>query len=69
LKPGQKVGVMEKSQKLIKGLIEANPAPPAPQWIDANTDKLSASIVVLPQREEIDPTIKEALIVEYYSRR
>ncbi len=69
LKPGQKVGVMEKSQKLVKGLIEANPSPPAPNWLDANTDNMSASIVNLPQREEVDPTIKEALIVEFYSRR
>lgn len=69
LKPGQVVSVAENSKKLIKGIIEANPAPLAPNWISADLDSLKASIIQAPPREELDGTIKEALIVEYYSRR
>lgn len=69
LKPGQVVSVTEKSVKLVKKMLEENPAPQAPNWLNADTDKLTASIIAPPQRDEVDQTIKEALIVEYYSRK
>lgn len=68
VKPNQVISVAEKSQKLIKELIEANPAPVAPNWLNSNLENLTASIVNPPAREDLDQTIKEALIVEYYSR-
>lgn len=68
LKPGQTISVHEGSKKLIKEVIEANPAPVAPNWMTANLESLTSSIVNLPAREDLDQTIKEALIVEYYSR-
>lgn len=68
LKIGQEVTPREKSKKMIKQLIEENPATGAPRWIAADLEGLKASIVQLPAREDLDPTIKEALIVEYYSR-
>lgn len=68
LKIGQEVTPREKSKKMIKQLIEENPATGAPRWITADLESLKASIVQLPAREDLDPTIKEALIVEYYSR-
>ena len=69
LKPEHVVGVMEGSKKVIKTIIEENPSSPAPSWINSDPEKLTASIVNPPTREDLDPTIKEALIVEYYSRR
>lgn len=68
LKPNQVVSVAEKSKKLVKELIESNPAPVAPNWLNANLENLTASIINPPAREDLDQTIKEALIVEYYSR-
>jgi small subunit ribosomal protein S4 len=68
VKAGQKISVHEGSKKLIKQVIEANPAPVAPNWMSADLEGLSTSIVNLPTREDLDQTIKEALIVEYYSR-
>ncbi|MCA9805498.1 MAG: 30S ribosomal protein S4 [Cyanobacteria bacterium HKST-UBA02] len=69
LKPGQVVGVTEKSKKLVKALVENNPSQAAPNWMTADLENLTTSIVNPPSREDLDPTIKEALIVEYYSRR
>lgn len=69
LKPGQVVSVAESSKKLVKAIIEANPAPIAPNWISTDLEALKTSIINPPAREELDATIKEALIVEYYSRR
>jgi small subunit ribosomal protein S4 len=68
LKPNQKVTVHEKSKNVIKALIEANPTMAPPNWLFANLEILEAAIINPPAREDLDQTIKEALIVEYYSR-
>jgi len=65
---GQEIGVRDASKKLIKGLIEANPSPVHPNWMNVDLENLKASIINPPAREDLDQTIKEALIVEYYSR-
>lgn len=68
LKPGQVVSVREKSQKLVKDLIANSPVAGGPAWINSDLENLTASLVNVPVREDLDTTIKEALIVEYYSR-
>lgn len=68
LKPAEVVSVSEKSTKLVKALIEANPVAGQPKWLAADLEDLKASIINLPAREDLDQNIKEALIVEYYSR-
>jgi small subunit ribosomal protein S4 len=68
LKIGQEVTPRDNSKKAIKKMMEENPAAGAPRWIAVDADNLKASIAQLPAREDLDPTIKEALIVEFYSR-
>jgi small subunit ribosomal protein S4 len=68
LKPKQVVAVHEKSRPLIKGILENSPAPQAPPWMFVDIENLSTSVINAPAREDLDQTIKEALIVEYYSR-
>jgi len=68
IKPTQKISVHENSKKLIRGIIEASPTAGAPNWLAANLETLEASLINPPAREDLDQTIKEALIVEYYSR-
>jgi len=38
------------------------------KWLDIDKKKMSAKVVHLPTREEIDAPINESLIIEYYSR-
>jgi small subunit ribosomal protein S4 len=66
--PGQVISVAEKSAKHIKELVENNPAAGKPTWLDVNLETLKVSLINAPSREDLDPNIKEALIVEYYSR-
>lgn len=66
--PGQVISVAEKSTKLVKEMVENNPAATKPTWLDVNLDGLKVSLINPPTREDLDPNIKEALIVEYYSR-
>jgi ribosomal protein S4 len=48
--------------------MEDNPTAGAPRWMVFDAENQTASISQLPAREDLDPTIKEALIVEFYSR-
>ncbi len=70
VKAGDVITVCEKSRGLekIKAVIEANSARPVPTWIDVNRDDLSAKIVSLPNRDQIEAPVEEQLIVEFYSR-
>ena len=40
----------------------------APKWLDVNKDNLTAKVVALPAREDIDFPFEEQLIVELYSK-
>lgn len=39
-----------------------------PSWIDLDVKKCTATVKHLPVRDEIDTTVNENLIIEYYSR-
>ncbi|MFW6183198.1 MAG: 30S ribosomal protein S4, partial [Chloroflexota bacterium] len=39
-----------------------------PRWLSLNAKDMSAKVLQLPEREDIDVTLNEQLIVEYYSR-
>ena len=39
-----------------------------PRWLSLDTGSLSGKILSLPVREDIDVSLNEQLIVEYYSR-
>ena len=70
LKAGDVVTVCEKARGLdkIKAVIEANSARPVPQWIDLDREALSAKVIALPNRDQIDAPVEEQLIVEFYSK-
>ncbi len=70
LKAGDVVSICEKSRgsEKIKAVVEANSARPVPQWIDIDREKLSAKVIALPERDQIDAPVEEQLIVEFYSR-
>jgi len=40
----------------------------APEWLDVDVDKRTATVTVVPSREQIDTEIKEQLVVELYSK-
>ena len=70
LKAGDVVTVCEKARGLdkIKAVIEANGARPVPQWIDVDRANFSATVISLPNRDQIDAPVEEQLIVEFYSK-
>lgn len=70
LKEGDVITVRDGSQgleyfKALPPLIESRPAP---AWLERDAKKLSGAVQRLPERAEIDGSLNEQLIVEYYSR-
>jgi len=67
---GDVVAVREGSRSLeyFKGLGDLADARTSPSWLDRNTKELSGVVQRLPERAEIDGSLNEQLIVEYYSR-
>jgi small subunit ribosomal protein S4 len=70
LREGDVVAVREGSRGLeyFKGLGEQADARTAPGWLSRDTKQMSGAVQRLPERAEIDGTLNEQLIVEYYSR-
>jgi small subunit ribosomal protein S4 len=68
VKPGQTIGVREKSRNLsiVKESVEVNNF--VPEYLTFDAEKLEGSVTRLPERSELAPEINEALIVEFYSR-
>ena len=70
LKAGDVVSICEKARGLdkIKAVVEANSARPVPEWIDLDREALTAKVIVLPNRDQIDAPVEDQLIVELYSK-
>ena len=68
LKPGDVVGVREKSKSLkaIDDALSANSS--VYEWITWNSEKMEGNFVSVPERIQIPENIKEQLIVELYSK-
>ena len=70
LKVGDVIAVKEasRSSEKIKALVETLATVVVPKWLDVNASDLSAKVVALPAREDIDFPFTEQLIVEHYSK-
>ena len=68
LKPGDVVGVREKS-KSVPSIVDSLAANSAVyEWITWNSEKKEGTFVTVPERLQIPENIKEQLIVELYSK-
>ena len=70
VKPGDVVSVLEnkKDNPIIKESVEKTAGLAIPEWLDLDVKNLSAKIVRVVNREEIDVPVEEHLIVELYSK-
>ncbi|GAE89573.1 30S ribosomal protein S4 [Acetivibrio straminisolvens] len=70
VKLGDVIAVNEKSKssEKMKDNKEHAAGKPTPQWLEYDAEEMSAKIVALPSREDIDLPLKESLIVELYSK-
>ena len=70
LKDGDELAVREGSRKLtyFKNLGDIVEKRNVPAWLERDAKTLAGKIGRLPERPEIDGSLNEQLIVEYYSR-
>ncbi|MBI2940326.1 MAG: 30S ribosomal protein S4 [Chloroflexi bacterium] len=70
VKVGESIAVSERSRKLeyFKALAEYLNRKSVPGWLSLDAVRMSGRVLTAPAREEIDATIQEQLIVEFYSR-
>ena len=66
--PGQVISVRDKSKNIVPIQVAVESVVARPQFVSFKADKLEGTLVRLPEREELDADINEALIVEYYNR-
>ena len=68
VKPGDVITVKSKSAKDLKDVMEMIDMACAPAWMTIDKDALKITFDRIPEREELDPEIKEQLVIEYYSK-
>src|SRR5574344_2113724 len=68
LKVGDVISVKSKSSAYLKAVMETIDLSCAPAWVTVDKDALKLTFDRLPNRDELDPEIKEQLVIEYYSK-
>ena len=70
LQPGDVVEVRDgsRSRTYFKSLPDTSESRTVPGWLNRDVAKLSGKVLQPPNRQEIDSSLNEQLIVEYYSR-
>ena len=70
LKEGDVVSLRQKGldSDKIKAVLEANGSRPVPEWLDKDSENMTAKVVKMPDREQIEVPVEEHLIVEFYSK-
>ena len=70
VKAGDSVSVRPQSTRLnyFKALRQELDDGQVPRWLQLDAKNMSAMVVQLPIREDIDVSLNEQLVVEYYSR-
>lgn len=58
----------EKAGLRLKDFLEASKDRSVPSWLDFKRNELSATVLKLPEKEDIQLRIQEQLIVELYSK-
>ena len=67
---GDVIAVRERSKKLayFRDLGTVMEHKVVPEWLSLDIPKMEGRVLTLPTREDIDASLNEQLIVEYYSR-
>ena len=57
-----------RNMQLIKDNAEAAQGRSVPEWLEVNLEQMEGKILAVPTREQMDISVQEHLIVEFYSR-
>ena len=70
VKVGDVISLRENSKKSVKfkEIVEATNGRLIPSWLDVDKENLTAKVVRVPVKEDLDYEVEEHLIVELYSK-
>lgn len=70
VKVGDVIEIKEKTREsaMFNAVLEATAGRVVPKWLDLNKQNGKATVVAVPEREDIDVPVDEILIVEFYSK-
>ncbi len=68
VKAGDVITIKSRSAQFLKSVTEMIDLACAPAWMTIDKDALKITFDRIPEREELDPEIKEQLVIEYYSK-
>ncbi len=70
VKQGDVIALRERARSFekFKAFVETMDSKNAPKWLEVDTNAVSAKVVALPKRDDIDFPFEEHLIVELYSK-
>lgn len=68
VKAGDVITIKPKSVDFVKSVLELIDLACAPAWMTIDKAALKVTFDRVPEREELDPEIKEQLVIEYYSK-
>ncbi len=70
IKVGDVISLRENSKKSVKfqEIIEATNGRVVPTWLELDKENLTAKVVRLPAKEDLDYEVEEQMIVELYSK-
>lgn len=68
VKAGDVITIRPKSVDFVKSVLELIDLACAPAWMTIDKAALKVTFDRVPEREELDPEIKEQLVIEYYSK-
>ncbi|MBP3924448.1 30S ribosomal protein S4 [bacterium] len=68
VKAGDVITIKSKSQSFLNSVLEMIDMACAPAWMTIDKTALKITFDRIPEREELDPEIKEQLVIEFYSK-
>lgn len=68
VKPGDVITFKAGSVDFVKSVVSSIDMAIAPVWMTIDKDALKVTFDRIPEREELDPELKEQLVIEFYSK-
>lgn len=68
VKPGDVITIKSKSADFVKSVVGLIDMACNPAWMTIDKAALKLTFDRIPEREELDPEIKEQLVIEFYSK-
>ena len=68
VKPGDVITFKANSTEFVKSVVSSIDMAIAPAWMTIDKEAFKVTFDRIPEREELDPELKEQLVIEYYSK-